>query len=193
MRLFIAVEIAPAVADAAARAVDELRRRAERLAPRSRITWVAPERMHLTVAFIGESDEERARRISGTLEPGVPVAPFELTVAGLGAFPRTGQPRVLWAGLTDGRDALLRVERVVAARLADAEITPEPRAYNPHLTLARVRDAAGLRAAPLFEGVTNGAIGTTPVRAITLFESRLSSKGPTYVPLRRVPLQADIS
>jgi 2'-5' RNA ligase len=115
--------------------------------------------------------------------------PFDLTVDGLGAFPRAGQPRVLWAGLARGRESLLRLERVVASRLAEAGIAPEPRAYNPHLTLARVRDAAGLRAAALLDGVSDDPIGTIRIDAFTLFDSRLSSKGPTYVPLQRTPLQ----
>ena len=190
MRLFVAVEIAPALGAAVGALIGELRERAARLAPRSRITWVAPDRIHLTVRFIGESDEASAGRIRAALAPEVPVAPFDLTVAGFGAFPRTGQPRVLWAGLTEGREALLQLERVVASRLAAAGVGPEPRAYNPHLTLARVREASGLRAAPLLKGLPEGPIGTTRVEAFTLFDSRLSSKGPTYVPLQRTALQA---
>ena len=189
MRLFVAVEMAPAVAEAAGAIVNELRRRAERLAPRARITWVAPERMHLTIAFIGDAGEERARQICRALEPVLAVPAFELTVAGLGAFPRTGQPRVLWAGLTAGRETLLRLERAVASRLTDPQLAPEARAYNPHLTLARVREASGLRAHALFDGLADEEIGTTPVEAITLFDSRLSSTGPTYVPLQRTILE----
>ena len=188
MRLFVAVEIGSRATQAAGAVVEELRRRAERLAPRARITWVAPERMHLTVAFIGDADEERAARVCRALAAGTGVPAFELTIAGLGAFPRTGQPRVLWAGLTAGRDALLRLERAVVGRLAEAQIAPEPRAYNPHLTLARVREASGLRAHALFDGLGDEPIGTTAVDAITLFDSRLSSKGPTYVPLQRTVL-----
>jgi 2'-5' RNA ligase len=189
MRLFVAVEIAPAVAEAAAAAVDELRHRAERLAPHARITWVAPDRMHLTIAFIGNATEEQAEHVCRVLRPAIDVPAFDLTIAGLGAFPRTGLPRVLWAGLTSGRETLLRLERVVTARLADAQLAIEPRAYNPHLTLARVREASGLRARALFEAMSNDSIGTTAVDAITLFDSRLSSRGPTYVALQRTALE----
>ncbi len=190
MRLFVAVEIAREVAEAAALVVAELRHRVERLAPRSKITWVAPDRLHVTIAFIGASDEERARSIQDALGASVPVEPFDLTVAGLGAFPRTGQPRVLWAGLTEGRALLASVEAVVASRLVACGAGPLPRAYNPQLTVARVREAAGLRAAVLLDGVSDRAIGTTRVDAITLFDSRLSSTGPRYEPLGRIALRA---
>lgn len=189
MRLFVAVEITPELAAAARAVIAQLRHRAARLAPDARVTWVAPDRMHLTVAFIGNSDESHTERIRSVLAPPAPLPPFDLTVDGLGAFPRAGQPRVLWAGLARGRESLLRLERVVASRLAEAGIAPEPRAYNPHLTLARVRDAAGLRAAALLDGVSDDPIGTIRIDAFTLFDSRLSSKGPTYVPLQRTPLQ----
>jgi 2'-5' RNA ligase len=188
VRLFVAVELAPALAAAAGALIEELRGRAARLAPHSRITWVAADRLHLTVAFIGDADDARSDAIREALAAPIDVRPFDLTVAGTGAFPKTGQPRVLWAGLTTGRDALLRVERVVTPRLADARIVAEPRAYNPHLTLGRVRDAAGLKAVPLFAGLEDAFVGTTRVEAITLFDSRLSSKGPTYVSLQRTAL-----
>ena len=61
-------------------------------------------------------------------------------------------------------------------------------AFSPHLTLARVRDASGLRAGPLLESVADYRFGATPVDAITLFQSRMSPKGPTYVGLQRTPL-----
>jgi 2'-5' RNA ligase len=68
-------------------------------------------------------------------------------------------------------------------------VAPEDRPYNPHLTLARVREAVGLRAAPLLDGVSEVVLGVTQVDAITLFESRLSPQGPTYVALHRTALR----
>lgn len=190
MRLFVGVEISPDLARSAGTLLEDLRRRAAHLAPRSRITWVSPDRLHFTLSFIGEADEDHVQGIREALAPSVPLPPFDLTVAGVGAFPRTGQPRVLWAGLTDGREALVRLERVVASRLSAAGVAGEPRAYNPHLTLARVREAGGLRTSALYEGLPQGPVGTTRVEAFTLFESRLSSAGPTYVPLQRTVLRA---
>ena len=114
---------------------------------------------------------------------------FDLTVAGAGAFPPKGSPRVVWAGLTENRGRLLAIEREVSERLARCGILSEDRPYNPHLTLARVREAAGLRSAPLVDGLSEVVLGVTPVDAITLFESCLSPKGPTYVALQRTALR----
>ena len=189
MRLFVAVEIAPHVAAGAAALIDALRSRAERLAPHARITWIPEDRLHVTVRFIGNADESKADAIRTALEPRIDAAPFDLVFAGAGAFPKTGAPRVLWSGVADGGEPLRGVEREITDRLHRAGVAPESRDYRPHLTLARVRDAVGLKSASLLEGLADQVVGTTRVEAITLFESRLSPTGPTYVPLRRTPLR----
>jgi RNA 2',3'-cyclic 3'-phosphodiesterase len=188
MRLFVAVEIAPAVAEAAGALIERLRERAIRLAPRSRITWVTADRLHVTVRFIGNVDAGRADAVRRVLAPPLGQAPFDLTLAGVGTFPSKGPPRVFWSGVSDGREPLLAIEQHVGERLADAGIVAEERPYNPHLTLGRVREAGGLRSPALLEGAGEPTLGTTAVEAITLFESRLSPKGPTYVALQRTGL-----
>jgi 2'-5' RNA ligase len=189
VRLFAGVEIAPPVAAAFGSVSDELQRRASRLAPHARITWVPAERAHITVRFIGHVDEVKANDIAAVLKAPLETAAFDLVIGGVGAFPPGGAPRVIWAGLGDGVPALIDVEQEVSGRLEACAIDREERAYRPHVTLARVREAAGLRTRVLLEGLTERAFGTTHVDAITLFESRLSPKGPTYVALQRTPLR----
>jgi 2'-5' RNA ligase len=191
VRLFVAVELHPDVVLAAARIVDTLRRRTARLAPRARVTWVPAERMHVTLAFIGSVDRTRAASVTARLAPPLPAAGFDLTIAGLGAFPGKGPPRVLWAGVTAGREQLADLEREISGRLAELQVPDEGRPYHPHLTLARVRDPAGLRVRALLDdGVAITTLGTTRVEAITLFESRLSPKGATYVACQRTRMAA---
>jgi RNA 2',3'-cyclic 3'-phosphodiesterase len=185
MRLFVAVEIAPAVAAAAAALIERLRERAIRLAPRSRIAWVTADRLHVTVRFIGHVDADRADAVRQVLASPLGQVPFDLTLAGVGTFPPNGPPRVVWSDVTGGREPLLAIEQRVSERLAGAGIAAEERPYNPHLTLARVREAGGLRSVALLETVGDATLGTTAVEAVTLFESRLSPKGPTYVALQR--------
>jgi 2'-5' RNA ligase len=188
VRLFVGVEVGPEVADAFAAVSGELRTRAASLAPRARITWVAPDRAHVTVRFIGHVDDVTAQAVRAALAPPIAVPPFDLTVCGVGAFPPSGAPRVVWAGLTEGGEGLSALEQEVSRRLDACGIPREERAYRPHLTLARVKEAGGLRARTLLEGFADRAFATTHVDAITLFESRLSPKGPTYVPLQQTAL-----
>ena len=188
MRLFVGIEISPAVVTATIELIAQLQAASAKLAPQSRITWVTAERLHITLRFIGHVDDTRVDEIRAVLAPPLALDPFDLTIAGVGTFPPKGPPRVVWAGLAGGRDQLTAIEPTVSERLARAGVPREDRPYNPHLTLARVRDAAGLRSAPFVGSLGGVSLGTTSVDAITLFESRLSPKGPTYVALARTPL-----
>lgn len=188
MRLFVAVEIDPVVARHLAEFSDEVRSRIRARAPRARMTWVPVERLHLTVRFIGEVGEGQAAAIAAELEPPLTASPFEVTVEGAGAFPAAGAPRVIWAGVAGGLEALAALEHEVSGRLAACGVPRADRTYHPHLTLARVRESAGLRAGALLDRLAARRFGATWVDAITLFQSRLSPKGPTYVALQRTPL-----
>jgi 2'-5' RNA ligase len=189
VRLFAAAEIGEAVARRVAALVEDLRARVEAIGPRAKVTWIPADRLHLTIRFIGEVEYADVPRIRAVLRSPVRVAPFELSIAGAGSFPRSGAPRVLWAGVVQGAPALLAIERALTSRLAAAGIEPEPRPYRPHLTIARVREPATLRAATLLEGLSEIGLGTAHIDAITLFESRLSGKGSRYEPLERIQLE----
>ncbi len=192
MRLFTAIELGEHVCARAGTLVETLRRRAAQSAPQAKVTWVAPERMHLTLRFIGEVDDARGEAIVSVLREPIALAPFDVRWHGLGSFPPRGAPRVLWVGVATGTEALRKAEHAVSGRLATLRIPPEDRPYSPHLTVARMREAAGLRATPLFDGL-DGALGDTHVNAITLFRSHLSPKGPTYVAMERTPLDPGLS
>jgi 2'-5' RNA ligase len=206
VRLFVAVEIEAAVAQTVTALVADLRAEVSRIAPRARLTWVSSERLHFTLAFIGQVDAARLPPISAALRPPFSQPPFDITVHGLGTFPERGRPRVLWAGVNVGREAMVSLATEVAARLRGAGVSvggasrspstwlrarrPDAReeSHQPHLTLARVRDAAGLRASALLAGRGHVSLGTTHVGAITLFESRLSPAGSTYTAMARMSL-----
>jgi 2'-5' RNA ligase len=96
---------------------------------------------------------------------------------------------VLWAGIAAGIDGLTAVEAQVSGRLAACGVAREERPYRPHVTLARVREAEGLRSAALFETLADRRFGTSRVEAITLFQSRTSPKGVVYTPLHRTRLR----
>jgi RNA 2',3'-cyclic 3'-phosphodiesterase len=188
VRLFTGIELGEAVRTRAVAAIAELRQRVERNAPHARVTWIAGERLHLTVRFIGEVSDSLAGRIVSALRAPLPMAPFTIAFDAFGAFPPRGAPRVIWIGVAERGDAVVRVESALSERLLALGIAREDRAYSPHLTLARVRQPAGLRTAALFDGLSP-RLGRTRVDAITLFQSKLSPKGPTYVVLERTPLR----
>jgi 2'-5' RNA ligase len=190
VRLFIAVEIDPSLVATLAEFAATLRRRAQTMAPAARINWVSAEQLHVTSRFIGEVDDKRAAVIAGALLADLPLDPFDVVVEGAGAFPERGSPRVLWAGISAGVAELGGLEAEVSRRLMQCGIPREDRPYRPHVTLARVREPAGLRTPALFETLAQRRFGTTRVEAITLFQSRTSPKGAIYTPLHRTRLHS---
>ena len=189
MRLFVGVEINAQVVERIGECLDQLRRRVAQSAPRARISWVPPDRLHVTVRFIGEASDNEAREIATSLSPTFPVDPFEAIVTGIGAFPPHGPPRVLWAGIEAGVEPFVALEREVTARLDACGIPSEERPYRPHVTIARVREPAGLRSRALLDEFHDRAFGASSVETITLFQSRLSPKGSVYVPLQSTHLR----
>ena len=205
MRLFVAIELPPAVAESAASLGRVMKDRVGRSAPRARVTWVAPDRMHLTVRFIGGVDDARVPQLVTALAEPFATGAFDVALGEPGVFlsrgkpfgsaqgtpfgSAHGKPQVLWLALRTGVDALQRLEQEVSGRLDGLGIPRENRPFRPHLTLGRVREPAGLRASALTEAITGPASARGRVDAITLFESRLSPKGPTYIALQRTPLR----
>jgi RNA 2',3'-cyclic 3'-phosphodiesterase len=191
-RLFVAVEIEEPARLAAAGAVQRIRAELSRRRAHLDARWVPADKLHITLWFIGEVDEDRAAAIVSTLGSPFPYAPFELRLAGLGAFPPSGAPRVLWLGVSTGQEGLGALHAETGARLRPLGFEAERRPYSAHLTIARVKDAprgSGPIARDVLAGTTVEA-GRTAVSAVTLFRSRVTSQGSTYEPVARVPLQA---
>lgn len=101
---------------------------------------------HLTLKFLGEVASERNEAISTRLREVAARSPsFVLRLEGVGAFPSTARPRVVWVGVTAGREELVELARRVRAAL-QPEFGPDDEEFVPHLTLFRVR-SPGDRAA----------------------------------------------
>lgn len=173
MRLFTAIELTDSTRVAIAA---EQRRIVDSLGGGSRVRLVKPEQMHLTLVFIGEVAEERGAAITTQMQRDIPLAPFRISLGGIGAFPPRGAPRALYVDVVDGADATIELHALVAERLGQRDERP----FRPHVTLGRWRDS---RPADRPKASQRAALGTIDVVSVTLFQSRLSSAGPTYTRL----------
>jgi len=94
---------------------------------------------HLTLRFLGEVPPERNEAIADGLRGAAQeTPPFSLRLEGIGAFPSVSHPRVVWVGVTEGRNDVIELARRVRAAL-EAEFGPDTEVFVPHLTLFRVR------------------------------------------------------
>ena len=187
-RLFVAIDL-PDEARAAIAA--EQRRIMAKLDPRRRVTIVRTEHMHLTLVFIGEVDEARRAAIAEQMAHDIDQPAFDLVFGGIGVFPPRGAPRVLWLGVSRGSDLAIDLQHRVSARLQAAGVEPERRPFNPHLTIARWRESRPADAERVIEPAGGGTVATVRVTAVTLYESRLSSAGPTHMSLTHARLAGE--
>jgi 2'-5' RNA ligase len=146
---------------------------------------VPPANWHLTLRFLGATDAERRCRVVDELARIDPPPPFDLSLTGLGAFPRAGRAKVLWIGVGEGADPLRALAASVEAAVVRAGFASEPKPFSPHLTLSRLRDPADLR--PLVDGAAPFG-GRMRVDAFVLFRSHLGGGPARYEALERFPL-----
>jgi 2'-5' RNA ligase len=183
-RLFIAVDIDQTTRAQFARISRDVRE----VIGHTKASWVRQDRMHLTLHFFGSADAGLEARVRDTLARSIAEPPFDVSFAGLEYFPERGSPRVLWLGVASGLDALRRVHAAVGRDLRRAlpERTNDP--FTPHLTLARFRDRVPRVKLAEIADIPASA-GPARIDRVTLYESRLSPAGPTYVPLAEALLR----
>jgi 2'-5' RNA ligase len=184
MRLFVAVALPAAAAGELDSAVAPLRLAWPEL------RWTGRDAWHLTLAFLGEVDEELTGKLGDRLERAAARYPrLSLSLGGAGAFPTAARARVLWTGVKGDLDGLGRLAQSVAAgaRRAGVPPTTEGRRYEPHLTLARCRAPADVQTLV----ATLAGFAGTPWTAgeIYLIRSRLQDQ-PRYETLGAWPMLA---
>jgi 2'-5' RNA ligase len=176
-RLFTGIELPRAWLDAAS-------------AMRRALLWhdvdarfTPPDRLHMTVHFIGETREGRA--IENAMATLTSCAPFELAVKGAGRFQRRrGGDLIVWH--VQGDDALSAYHRREREALASVGLSFDRRPYTPHITIAR-----NARGSFLGSGGLPGTLTVPPpfrVDVVTLFWSHRVDGRLVYTPLRRIRL-----
>jgi len=194
VRLFLAIDLDDAARAAIAREQKRMAAAIDR--GEKALAWVAVDRMHLTLVFLGEVPDAPAARLVEAMAAPIARAPFAITFGGVDVFPperARKPPRILWIGLAEGAEQTAAVREAVAARATAAGATFDDRAFHPHLTLARWRRSVWSDRRRAAELARPGVIARIAVDHVTLFQSRLSSAGPSYTALARANLFASES
>ena len=192
LRTFIAVPLSSSVIEE----LNTLERELKRACPRGAVKWVPPDRIHLTLHFLGDILPNRLAPIKEALNVvarNVPTFTFE--AANLGAFPNPHRPRVIWVGVRDESSWLALLHEAVNEAMERLGFERERRKFSPHLTLGRVRRRAGAQEARAIGQVLAdqqvGRLGQVAVKKLIFFQSVLRSTGAEYSPLAEFPL-ADV-
>lgn len=139
--------------------------------------WTKPEQWHITLHFIGESDEAPVREALSRVK----AEAFSLRLRGIGTFPPRGRPNVLWVGI-EAPKTLLALHQAIGDALKTTGFTPESRPYSPHLTLARFKEIKpeAKSLATYLEKFASFETGSFPIEHFSLYQSELLQSGAAY-------------
>ena len=173
IRLFVAISVPPEVLSI----LTDIQNRLKKLGLDAK--WVKPENIHLTLKFLGSTIQ--VLQIKQSLDK-VVSNKFVITLHGIKVFPNLKKPRVLSVDVQTPCDPLSQLHKKIELNLAPLGFAPEPRPFNPHLTLARIKSGKNkkLLAQPLD---SIGHIASFKVKSIHLYQSRLTREGATYTVL----------
>jgi len=184
LRLFIALP-----AEAAARALASVHAHLSRYSRDLKV--VLPEHYHITLAFLGSVPYGQAMSLAEDFSRIRPAPCLPFAMKGLGAFPSTSRPRVIWCGIECDYDAVRRLARMAEEAAAPYGYTPEKRPFQPHLTIARVRDdhRPSTEISAYLASQSDAHYGESVFSQMVLFRSELGRDGPRYTPLATVLLR----
>jgi len=182
MRAFVAIDASDEIRAELARVQQELAR-----CP-AKVKWVTPQNVHLTLKFLGDVAPEAVEQVAAAMAAASGGGAVPFAVEGLGSFPPRGRPRVLWAGVSAGADAVSRVQVKLEAALRPLGFKQEHR-FVPHLTIGRVKSPRGAQELiPMLERHAATKFGSCTAAEMVLYESELTPQGAVYRAVARQPL-----
>jgi 2'-5' RNA ligase len=188
LRAFIAIEIPVQLQNSIERHTSRLR---QTLGDQI-VRWVPAQNMHLTLKFLGDIATSHVEFIRQLIaQEAASHQEFELQISGLGSFPSSRRPSILWAGLHSPPE-LASLQKSIEAGALRLGYEKEERPFSPHLTLGRVRQnispAEMQQVRNALGTIQLGNIGISRVDSIHLIKSDLFPSGSVYTKLFSAPL-----
>ena len=141
------------------------------------VKWEKPEKLHLTLNFLGDVDQSRIEEISLLLARNTQnCASFQLSTTLFGAFPNLRNPKVLYAGLSQNK-VMTEFQSTIEGSLSELGFENDNRKFMPHVTLGRVKKRIILKNVPILEKKKFN------ITEIGLIRSELRPEGSVYTPV----------
>ena len=179
MRIFVAIEISR---DEVIKSIQEFQNKINVDAKP-----IEPKNFHFTLQFLGEVSEEIMYRIIQLLHT-IEFSSFNVTLKGIGAFPKLKFPRVIWIGTDEyGGNMLIELSKKVEKTLKPLGfILDKP--FKPHITIFRIKKKVG----DITKELRNQEMvnfGIQEISSIKLKKSELTSSGSIYSDLTEIKAQ----
>jgi 2'-5' RNA ligase len=179
-RLFLAISIPEQVKDELVKAQDQFRG----AVGESGVRWTRHEHLHLTLKFLGNVEAQRTPELStvvSSLCHGF--APLRLRAEGVGFFPDTRSPRVIWAGVTDAVRQLECLQQALEERTLPFTNEEPGEKFIGHVTLGRAKRLNKQQAqalARMGSAMVRRIFGDWTSDSVEIMRSELSSAGPRH-------------
>lgn len=176
-RIFAAIEITAEAKQNTAVYTENLRRKF----PYLRIGWERSEKLHLTLKFFGEVDENQLENIKiAASETAKQIETFKLKISGNGVFPNRQRAKILWLGVEDVKGYLQRLNQIFENEYKKFGFPTENRKFKPHLTIGRLHEPEKAEEIVTEHLSENVDCKEFEVSELTIFESKLLPQGSKY-------------
>ena len=189
IRTFIALDFPLSILDS----IEQQTKRLRQTLGNEVIRWVLTHNLHLTLKFLGNVPVSHLEFLKQMLAQATDsITQFDLQIGGVGSFPNSNRPRVLWVGI-HAPAALSNLQKAIEEGAKRLGYEKEERPFSPHLTLGRVRqgldgkDLQKIRNA--LSSIQLGKIGIARVDSVHIYKSDLNSEGSVYTKLFSTPLR----
>ena len=146
---------------------------------------VPPVNWHITLRFLGWTDDVAFDRMLAALDEADLGPPFDVALGELGAFPRPRNATVIWLAVSNGLTRLEQLAAEAEEAAQSAGFGPEDRPFRAHVTLSRVRPAEDVSG--LLETFPDAGLGWR-CGSVVVYRSHLGRGGARYEPLETFPL-----
>lgn len=153
------------------------------------VKLVEPENVHITLKFLGNTEEEQIDEIERIIKDAVKeINSFHIQLKGAGVFPNQNYIKVIWIGIEHGEE-IAAIAHKIDEQLSRLGFKKEKRGFSPHLTIARVKSAKNKeKLLQIIEKYKDVEFGDIEVDSIKIKKSDLTPKGPIYTTLRKIKI-----
>ncbi|WP_161490792.1 RNA 2',3'-cyclic phosphodiesterase [Methanonatronarchaeum thermophilum] len=184
MRSFISLDLPSEFKDEIERIQHELS------ASGADLNLVDPEKVHITLKFLGEIDSNQLKKVVSGVENAVKgFNSFKASIEEVGVFPDIGYIKVVWLGVDKGSEKVVDLHKRIEREMVSIGFSEEEHEFVPHATLARVKSGRNkerlVDALKKNEGIY---VGETTFDVVKIKKSELKPEGPEYTDLKEVKL-----
>ena len=155
---------------------------------KSSLKMVDLDKLHITLKFLGDTEISMNDDIIRIIEDVTDdIAPFEILIGDMGAFPSSNYIKVVWLGV-ESSGILEKISKRLNESLKSMGFKKE-KGFKGHLTLARVKSARDKnKIIKMLKAKRDEHVLNMPVSGINLMKSTLTPKGPIYEVVRTIAI-----